>query len=273
METGAKETNRAPARNSGLGMTMHGKVILELRRLSLGARPNLTPVFQQKHKRWMIAGEEGGGCNGEVGHYIGFAGVVSTPLAVSIPIQSLIPNSTQRRVISQEMVRAQIYRYGSSCDLLITHHYLAPASKEGARPPMERQVLFLGKNGILAPATRQPVFFDHSGEAIDFPKNLIPLIQAVSKGAMTPKNSRAHCIPLQPITLAPITKSKSEAAPVIEGEPIIDEALPLAASPAAVTPAVTTGSKSQRRSKSAATQFGTAQPPAAPAEASAPSAA
>jgi len=94
METGVKEATPAPTRNSGLGMTMHGKVVLELRRLNLGARPNLTPVFQQKHKRWMIAGEEGGGCNGELGHYIGFAGVVPDLLAVSIPIQSLIPNST-----------------------------------------------------------------------------------------------------------------------------------------------------------------------------------
>jgi len=261
METGVKEATPAPTRNSGLGMTMHGKVVLELRRLNLGARPNLTPVFQQKHKRWMIAGEEGGGCNGELGHYIGFAGVVPDPLAVSIPIQSLIPNSTQRRVISQEMVRAQLFRYGSSCDLLITHHYLAPASKEGARPPMERQVLFLGKNGILAPETKQPVFFDHSGEAIDFPKNLLPLIQAVSKGAMTPKNNRAHCIPLPPITLGPIKKSKAEATPVPEGEPIVDESLPLTAPPAA--PA---NGKGTRRNKSVAPQLVAQQPTAAPDE-------
>ena len=104
--------------------------MLSLNALGLGARPNLTLVFQEKHKRWMIAGEEGGGSTGEVGHYIGFAGVTPVGLAVSIPIQSLIPNSTQRRVISQEMIRAQIFRYGSSCDLLVTHHYLAAAAKE-----------------------------------------------------------------------------------------------------------------------------------------------
>jgi hypothetical protein len=95
MET--KQATPKPPRNSGLGMTMNGKVIVELRRLALGARPNLTPVFQQKHKRWMIAGEEGGGCTGEIGHYIGFAGVTPEGLTVSIPIQSLIPNSTQRQ--------------------------------------------------------------------------------------------------------------------------------------------------------------------------------
>ena len=170
MEVAAKQATPVPTRNSGLGMTMHGKVIVELRRLALGARPNITLVHQEKHKRWMIAGEEGGGCTGEVGHYIGFAGILPLGLAVSIPIQSLIPNSTQRRVISQEMIRAQIFRYGSSCDLLVTHHYLAAGAKEDSRPSLERRVLFQGKNGILAPGTKQPVFFDHAGEAVDFPK-------------------------------------------------------------------------------------------------------
>src|ERR1017187_2393089 len=233
MET--KQATPEPLRNSGLGMTMHGKVIVELRRLGLGARPNLTPVFQQKHKRWMIAGEEGGGCTGEIGHYIGFAGVTPEGLTVSIPIQSLIPNSTQRRVISQEMIRAQLFRYGSSCDLLVTHHYLAPAAKEGARPPMERRILFQGKNGILAPDTKQPAFFDHAGEAVDFPMELIPLIQAVSKGATTPKNSRAHCIPLPPVMLPPIKKPKVEATPLIEGVALVDTALVIAVTPAATT--------------------------------------
>jgi hypothetical protein len=108
-----KQATPKPPRNSGLGMTMNGKVIVELRRLGLGARPNLTPVFQQKHKRWMIAGEEGGGCTGEIGHYIGFAGVTPEGLTVSIPIQSFIWNTTLRKVVSQEMIRAQLYRYVS----------------------------------------------------------------------------------------------------------------------------------------------------------------
>ncbi len=265
MEAAAKQATPVPTRNSGLGMTMHGKVIVELKRLALGARPNITLVHQEKHKRWMIAGEEGGGCTGEVGHYIGFAGILPLGLAVSIPIQSLIPNSTQRRVISQEMIRAQLFRYGSSCDLLVTHHYLAAGAEEDSRPSLERRVLFHGKNGILAPGTKQPVFFDHSGESIDFPKRLVPLIQAVSKGAMTPKNNRAHCIPLPSLTLGPIKKPKAEATPVIEGEPLIDAALVIAA-----TPAAPTSGKKAKRNKSAAPRLVASQPTAAPDEVAAP---
>jgi hypothetical protein len=165
------------------------------------------------------------------------------------------------------MIRAQLFRYGSSCDLLVTHHYLAPAAKEGARPPLERRILFQGKNGILAPGTKQPVFFDHAGESVDFSKDLVPLIQAVSKGAMTPRNNRAHCIPLLPITLPPIKKPKVEATPVIEGEPLIDVALVIAA----ITVATTSG-KGAKRNKSAAQQIVAPQQTVAPVEVAALSA-
>jgi hypothetical protein len=126
---------------------------------------------------------------------------------------------------------------------------------------MERRILFQGNDGILAPDTKQPVFFDHAGEAVDFPKELIPLIQAVSKGATTPKNKRAHCIPLLPVALPAIKKPKVKATPVIEGEPLIDAALVIAVSPAA-----TTSGKGVKRNKSAAAQIVVPQPTPAPDE-------
>jgi hypothetical protein len=132
---------------------------------------------------------------------------------------------------------------------------------------MERRILFQGTDGILAPDTKQPVFFDHAGEAVDFPKELIPLIQAVSKGATTPKNKRAHCIPLLPVALPAIKKPKVKATPVIEGEPLIDTALVIA-----VTPAATTSGKGVKRNKSAAQQIVEPQQTTAPVEVAALSA-
>jgi len=165
-----------------------------------------------------LPGEEGGGCTGEIGHYIGFAGVTPEGLTVSIPIQSFIWNTTLRKVVSQEMIRAQLYLMAPHAIYLVTHHYLAPAAKEGARPPMERRILFQGTDGILAPDTKQPVFFDHAGEAVDFPKELIPLIQAVSKGATTPKNKRATAFRYCQSHFRRSKKPKVKATPVIEGE-------------------------------------------------------
>ena len=99
------------------------------------------------------------------------------------------------------------------------------------------------------------------------PKDLVPLIQAVSKGATTPKNKRAHCIPLLPVALPAIKKPKVKATPVIEGEPLIDAALVIA-----VTPAATTSGKGVKRNKSAAPQIVVPQPTPAPDEVAALSA-
>jgi hypothetical protein len=76
---------------------------------------------------------------------------------------------------------------------------------------------------------------------------LIPLIQAVSKGATTPKNSRAHCIPLPPVMLPPVKRPKVEATPLIEGVALSDET-PVAA---AATTTATPRGKGAKRKKSA----------------------
>lgn len=172
-----KKAIPAVGRNRGLGMVMHRKVVDELKRLGLSCHPYLTVVFQQKQKRWMLAGEEGGGSTADVGHYVGFTGVTPSGIAVSIPIQSLVPNSTQRRVIAQEMIRAQIFRYGNSCNLLVTYHWLNSAG-DSERPTLGSHRLFYHRNGILAPGTKQPVFFDRAGEPIDTPPELVPLRRA-----------------------------------------------------------------------------------------------
>lgn len=190
-----KKAIPAVGRNRGLGMVMHRKVVDELKRLGLSCHPYLTVVFQQKQKRWMLAGEEGGGSTADVGHYVGFTGVTPSGIAVSIPIQSLVPNSTQRRVIAQEMIRAQIFRYGNSCNLLVTYHWLNSAG-DSERPTLDSHRLFYHRNGILAPGTKQPVFFDRAGEPIDTPPELVPLIQAVTDGVLAQKNHRVHCIPV-----------------------------------------------------------------------------
>jgi hypothetical protein len=238
-------------------MHLHGKVSAELVRLGLSARPNVSLVHQKKQQRWMIAGEEGGGCVGDVGHYTGFVGLSPNGIAVSIPTQSLIPNSMQRRVISQDVIRAQLFRYSNSCNLLVTYHYM---EMHGSRPTLLRRVLFQGLNGILAEKTKQPVFFDYAGESVDFPSELIPLIRAVSKGAMTEKNHRAHCITLEAVVLPPepviqsIKKPKAEVSPVIEGDPL----------PIGEVSTVTPASKAPKRKKVSATQTVVPQSTVAP---------
>lgn len=259
--TAVEETPKYVPRKPGLGMHLDGKVVAELARRGLSARPNVYLAHQKKQDRWVIVGEEGGGSVGDVGHYTGYVGVAPEGLSVSIPTQSLIPNSCQRRAISPQLVRAQLFRYSNSCNLLVTRHYLEVGS-DGKRT-LQREVLFQGLSGILADKTKQPVFFDYAGEAVDFPPELIPLIQAVSKGATTAKNHIAHCITLEPVVLPPVPPSRFAVTPVVEGEPLAIEG-PSSAPPATEPPI----GKFTRRKRSAA-QLVVPQPTVAQVEASA----
>lgn len=214
---------------SGLGSRFPKNVLRELNRLNIGCRTAVSIVFQQKNKRWMIAGEEGGGSVDRLGHYVGYVGVAPEGLAVSIPIQSFIPNRTQRRVFAQDLVRFEIFRYENSCNLTVTRHHLVSPG-EGRRPELKTDELFHQKNGILTSDSKQPVFFDHAGEPIDLPRELIPAIQAASKGVLSQRNKRAHLIGVADVSL-PSVETKQ---PTQETPPVHEAQQPIVVPPVAI---------------------------------------
>jgi hypothetical protein len=214
---------------SGLGSRFPKNVLRELKRLNIYCHSSVSIVFQQKSQRWMIAGEEGGGSVDRLGHYVGYLGVAPEGLAVSIPIQSFIPNRTQRRVFAHDLVRLEIFRYETSCNLTVTRHYLVSPGA-GRRSELKTVELFQQRNGILTTDSKQPVFFDGAGEAIDLPRELVPAIQAVSKGVLSQRNKRAHLIGVPDVTLPSVeTKKQTE-----ELQPVHEAQQPIMVSPVAI---------------------------------------
>jgi hypothetical protein len=214
---------------SGLGSRFPKNVLRELKRLNIDCHSSVSIVFQQKSKRWMIAGEEGGGSVDRLGHYVGYVGVAPEGLAVSIPIQSFIPNRTQRRVFALDLVRLEIFRYENSCNLTVTRFHLVSPG-EGRRSEMKSDELFHQKNGILTPDSKQPVFFDRAGEPIDLPIELIPAIQATSKGVLSQRNKRAHLIGVSDVTLPTVETKK----PAEELQPVHEVQQPIVVQPVAI---------------------------------------
>ena len=216
----------------------------------------------------MIAGEEGGGCTGEIGHYIGFAGVTPEGLTVSIPIQSFIWNTTLAQSYIPRDDTGPTLPLWQLMRLIGDAPLPGPRRKRGSATPYGAPDSIPGQRMVSSPQIQSnPYFLTTPARPSTSRKSLVPLIQAVSKGATTPKNKRAHCIPLLPVALPAIKKPKVKATPVIEGEPLIDTALVIA-----VTPAGTTSGKGVKRNKSAAPQIVEPQPTPAPVEVAALSA-
>jgi hypothetical protein len=206
---------------SGLGMRFPQTVIRELRRVELRVNSGVSIVFQQKAKRWLLAADEGGGSLKGIAHYIGYAGVAPDGLALSLPVHALIPNAIHRRVAGASLVRFEILRAGESCDLAVTHHYFE-SPQEGRRPVMRKTNLFVGRSGVLTPESREPLFFDRSGEIIDIPAPLLAGVQALTAAAFCFQCKHAHLIGLPAVDLALFAKDARSSEPREVAAPVVD---------------------------------------------------
>jgi hypothetical protein len=226
---------------SGLGFRFPKLVLRELKRLGIECRPEVRIVHQKKNARWLIAGEEGGGAEGAIGHYVGFVGVSPEGVAVSLPIRSFIPNRIYRKVFAQDLLRLQVFRYEQSINLSITRHCLVSPGP-GRRPELISRDVFIQREGLLTNGSDLPVFIDRTGEPVDMPADLIPAIKAACRGVATVRNKRAHLIGLPDVTLPPIVISKATVPENVSALPV------------ELVPAVETSPKRQSRGRRVATK-------------------
>ena len=176
--------NPNPSFSPGLGLPLSPKELSALSAGSIQAHSTVSLAYQRKSQRWVLRAEESGGGTAAIGHYVGFAGVGADGLALSFQNQTLQPNSGHRLLFASSLIRFELFRYGSNCHLLISHHSVGPTkgeASEGKRPAHIRRNLLLGhwghiqKNGDL-------LFLDRAGEAVDIPEYLKPYIACALAG-------------------------------------------------------------------------------------------
>lgn len=182
----------------GNGLKLSQTAIARFRDAGFNLRAGLRLRFQGKSRRWVMMGDEQGGAAGNLAHYVGFVGVGSPGLIFSLPVHSFTPNVVHRRVAAQDLVRFEISRYESSCDVFIARHYLEfPDPMK--RPLMRRQVLFSARAGAVTEATEVPLFFDGAGEQIEYPKYLLPGLKVLAHAAYSRDCDKALMLVVPPI--------------------------------------------------------------------------
>lgn len=166
----------------GLGLRIPRLMLERIRTAGLTISTAVGLRYQTKAQRWVLAASEQGGAAGNLAHYVGYVGVAPSGFLFSLPIHSLIPNGVHRRVAAQDLVRFEIVRYESSCDVFIARHYLH-LSSDGGPSESRRQILFLGRHGAVTEKTDVPVFYDPNGERIEYPSYLLPGLRALARAA------------------------------------------------------------------------------------------
>lgn len=184
---------------SGLVLPRRGVRVLKER--GIFAHPLVSIEHQQLARRYVIRGLESGGCAGDVGRYVTFAGEKGQPLEYLHPVEAIAVNGLHAVVISPEVVRVDMLRKDRTYELLITRHFLGSV-EDGRRPSLETETLFRGIHGRLEldlgrkdkgqAGTVAPSFYSLAGEPAVIPEKFMAVVRAATKGVNCIGCSHAH---------------------------------------------------------------------------------
>jgi len=167
----------------------------------INAHSVVSVEHQQLAQRYVIRGLESGGCAGDVGRYVTFAGEHGLPLEYLHPVEAIAVNGLHAVVISAALVRVDMLRKGRTYELLITRHSLSSVTG-GQRPQLETEILFRGIHGrveldLTGKDRAQagdvvPTFYSLAGEVIAIPEKFQPLVRATTKGVNCSACTHTH---------------------------------------------------------------------------------
>src|SRR5262249_10659033 len=154
------------------GLRLPAVALRELRRAGIYCQPAITIEFQQGAGLYVIRGIESGGAVADIGAYCGFVSNNGVPLATLQAVNAIGANGLHVAVLSRALVRVQMFRAGTTYQLLVTDHSLVLREGKG-RPVLRSSVLFHGKHGRLEQqlwgkdsrlcGILAPIFYSRSG--------------------------------------------------------------------------------------------------------------
>src|SRR6266852_1566186 len=172
------------------GLPLARRAVKMLKDRGINAHSVVSVEHQQLAQRYVIRGLESGGCAGDVGRYVTFAGDDGKPLEYLHPVEAIGVNGLHAVVISPAMVRVDMLRKGRTYELLITHHSLT-ATQDGRRPQLGNTILFRGIHGRVEldlcgkdkaqAGNVVPTFYSLAGEPIAIPEKFLPIVRASAK--------------------------------------------------------------------------------------------
>jgi len=215
------------------GLPLSRRAVRVLKDRGIFAHSLVSIEHQQLAHRYVMRGLESGGCAGDVGRYVTFAGDDGEPLEYLHPVEAIGVNGLHAVVISPAMVRVDMLRKGRTYELLITRHALTP-TQDGRRPQLETSVLFRGIHGRLEldlsgkdkpqAGNVVPTFYSLAGEPIAPPEKFLPVLCATTNGVNCSACAHAHYLrkPRHPVDGPRVSASTHQRAPgaetVVEGQ-------------------------------------------------------
>ena len=194
------------------GLRLPAVALKELHRAGIYCQPAITIEHQQWAQRYVIRGVESGGAVAPIGAYCGFVDDAGSPRSALQPVNSVGVNGLHAAVLSPGFVRVQMFRTGTTYELLITHHALAMVEGK-TRPRLANCVLFHGRHGRLEMelwgkdgqlrGIVAPVFYTRSGEQTTVPDRFHDAVLRVTAGACCVGCRHTHLAELNSLPTTP----------------------------------------------------------------------
>ena len=173
------------------GLRLPRVALKKLQRVGIYCQPAVSIEFQKETQRYLIRGVESGGAVAQVGAYCGFLDCSAAPSSLLQPVCAVGVNGVHVAMLSPAFVRAQMFRAGTSYELLLSHHTLVSVEGKG-RPILRNSILFHGRHGTLGMElwreSRElrglvaPVFYSSSGEQMPVPDRFHNAILRLTAG-------------------------------------------------------------------------------------------
>jgi hypothetical protein len=174
------------------GLRLPSVALKRLHRAGIYWQPAVSIQFQQAMQSYAIQGVESGGAIAQIGAYCGFVDGAGLPLPDLHSVNSIAANGLHGAVLSATLVRVQMFRAGTTYELLLTSHSLVQLDGK-ARPRLQNSILFHGKHGILdmelwgrdgrLRGMVTPAFYNWSGEQVTFPDRFHDAVLRITAGA------------------------------------------------------------------------------------------
>lgn len=174
------------------GLRLPSVALKRLQRAGIYCSPAISIEFNQVVQRYLIRGVESGGAVSQIGTHCGFLDESGALLGTIQSVSAVGVNGFHVAVLSPTLVRAQMFRAGTSYELLLSHHALVSVEGKG-RPVLRNSVLFHGRHGILETelwgkesrlrGLVAPVFYSRSGEQLAVPDRFHDAVLRLTIGA------------------------------------------------------------------------------------------
>jgi hypothetical protein len=169
------------------GLRLPAIALRGLQQAGIVCHPAISIEYQRAGARYVIRGVESGGAVSHLGAYCGFVDEAGFSLSIRQPMMTMGVNGAHQAVLSPSLVRIQMFRAGTICELLITHHRLVPVDAE-----------WFARNRQVSQCAA-PVFSSRGGDEVQVPERFHNAVACVTAGVCCA--GCRHCHLSDPVAL------------------------------------------------------------------------